>query len=301
MAPKGPRRSPRKSTKSKTRKVEKKSEPPLPSIKWTADGGALIWALIAQLEVKENRLVLFGKENKGENTSGDSKIAVYKRIGSEIMPEIFKVSPNALGKRVKGKAEDLVSTYKTEAKKLQVTGGGLRNDDEDANDENGEDSEENVHEYLDCYITPEGPDHDTTPRALNLWESITKKFKYFPALHRFLAARSNIVPPVVTTGIGPEGRKVLHLQPPGDANIDPALRKIVTETPRRSRSASLASSPIDIDSSPLVAESKTSRGKGKTKAAASSFQTAVSSAKAANESKYKPKKNFEETLVEIQT
>ncbi|KAJ6506230.1 hypothetical protein C8R47DRAFT_1192193 [Mycena vitilis] len=79
MAPKGPRRSPRKSTKSKTQKVEKKSEPPLPSIKWTADGGALIWALIAQLEVKENRLVLFGKENKGEISPSHTGVVVFPR------------------------------------------------------------------------------------------------------------------------------------------------------------------------------------------------------------------------------
>lgn len=35
-------------------------------------------------------------------------MAVYKRIGSKILPELFENSPNALGKRVKGKAEECV-------------------------------------------------------------------------------------------------------------------------------------------------------------------------------------------------
>ncbi|KAJ6556529.1 hypothetical protein DFH09DRAFT_1317852 [Mycena vulgaris] len=158
------RRSPRKHDKKKpSARAVKAVEPPLPKIKWSAENGTLTWALIGQMEVKDNRLVLFGKDSKDENTSGDSKIAVYKRIGSVIMPELFATSPNALAKRVKSKAEDLVATYKDLAKELQDTGGGLRNDDEDDSD--------STHKFLECYISPEGPDHDTTEKAKNLWES----------------------------------------------------------------------------------------------------------------------------------
>ncbi|KAF8196398.1 hypothetical protein K438DRAFT_1826196 [Mycena galopus ATCC 62051] len=54
----------------------------------------------------------------------------------------------------------------------------------------------------------------SSPSVNAYTEKITKDFKYFPTLHRFLAACSNIIPPVITTGVGPDGRKVVHLQPP---------------------------------------------------------------------------------------
>jgi hypothetical protein len=67
MASHGLRRSPRKpKNKDAKQKQGKKEEPPLPAIKWQADDGALIWSLIAQMEVKENRLVLFGKQDSHE-------------------------------------------------------------------------------------------------------------------------------------------------------------------------------------------------------------------------------------------
>ncbi|KAJ6495005.1 hypothetical protein DFH09DRAFT_350241 [Mycena vulgaris] len=297
------RRSPRKH-KRQTVKAVKDAEPALPPIKWGADGGKLIWLLIRQLEDKQNRLVLFGKQSKDENTSGESKISVYQRIGSVVLPELYKKSPHALAKRMKGKAEDLVSTYKEHAKELQGTGGGLRNGDDDAG----------VHQYLECYISPEGPDHDTTDKARNLWGKITQKFPYFPDLHKFLGARSNIIPPVLTTGIGPEGRKVVHLQPPigteahgteffDEANIDPSLlsRPSTPErgspTPeRRSPTATPVSSQIQIESSPLVPPPKSSRGKTAVKT--STFHSIVEKAKA---NFRPPKKSFEDNLVDIQT
>jgi len=318
------RRSPRKlgqklKSRKKTEKKAPKAEPPLPKINWSANKGAVTWALIGQMEVKENRLVLFGKQSKDENTSGESKIAVYKRIGGVILPDLFATSPNALAKRVKCKAEGLVDAYKKLAKKLQVTGGGLRNEHGDGDENNDSDGESNnddesnpghgsdaeddgVHQYLDCYITAEGPDHDTTEKARNLWESIVNEFEYFPALHKFLAARSNIVPPVITTGVGPEGRKVVHLQPPtqsnsvGDAFIDPSLRNY--STPHRRQPQSPASSPIEVSSSPTPPDTKPMRGK--TAPQPSTFQTAVNKVKA-NATNYKPRKTFEDSLVTLQT
>ena len=53
------RRSPRKHQASKKAKVA--AEPDIGQIVWSADNGALIWALLAQIQVKDNRLVLFGK------------------------------------------------------------------------------------------------------------------------------------------------------------------------------------------------------------------------------------------------
>ncbi|KAJ7871622.1 hypothetical protein B0H14DRAFT_3439345 [Mycena olivaceomarginata] len=125
---------------TKTAKAKAPEEPELGPVAWSANEGALIWALLDEMQVKDNHLVLFRK-NPG-TTEGT------KGIGSKILPELFENSPNALGKRVKGKAEDRVTAYKKQAKKLQVTGGGLQNDGDD-NDE--------VHKFLECYIPADGP------------------------------------------------------------------------------------------------------------------------------------------------
>ncbi|KAJ7024727.1 hypothetical protein C8F04DRAFT_1301675 [Mycena alexandri] len=316
------RRSPRK------HKTKKQAEAALGRIDWDADDAAKTYELITQMEVKANRLVLFGKEGT-ENTSGESKIAACKRIGSVIFPALFATSPNALVKRVKGKMDNLVSIYKKHAKKLQVTGGGLQND---ADNDGGD-----VHEFLECYIPSDGPHHDTSEQAQNLWDEIEEDFPFFPRLHRFLASRSNIVPPMIATGVGPEGRKVVHLQPPThtktdlDPNIDPSLQ----DTPHLRRSLRLQqirsqnvdnrgqwslanmglwsqfavgfrgsvgdpdspSSPIEIDSSPLAPVNKNSQGK--TAPRPSTFHRAVEDAKT---SKPRPsKKSFEESIIDIQT
>ncbi|KAJ7124037.1 hypothetical protein C8R46DRAFT_971700 [Mycena filopes] len=299
-----PRRSPRKhdqKAKKGAKGTKAGKEPTLPSIKWVADDGALTWALIEQMEVKQNRLVLFGKQDKSENTSGDSKTAVFKRIGSVILPDLYAIAPNSLGKRVKGKAEALVDLYKEHAKRLQVTGGGLRKNEESIGETEADATA--VHQYLACYISPQGPDHDTTGEARNLWDQIVEDFEYFPALHKFLAARSNIVPPVIATGVGPKGRQVIHLQAPtahdtNDDNIDPALRDYKTPVrPTRLRPrASPAvpahdSSPIYLDSSP-VAPPKGSRGK--TAAQASTFPST-------GKSKYGKRPSFEDSLISIQS
>ncbi|KAJ7766532.1 hypothetical protein DFH07DRAFT_769792 [Mycena maculata] len=85
-------RSPRKhdttDTKKKRGQAKSAPEPELGTILWSANNGALIWSLLDQMQVKNNRLVLFGK-NPGTNepapqgTKGDSKIIVYKRIGQK--------------------------------------------------------------------------------------------------------------------------------------------------------------------------------------------------------------------------
>ena len=56
------------------------------------------------------------------------------------------------------------------------------------------------------------------------------KFKFFPSLHRIFSTRPSVIPPAVTTGIGPQGRKVTYFQPPDGVGhiIDPSL---LTEGP----------------------------------------------------------------------
>ncbi|KAJ7260033.1 hypothetical protein B0H12DRAFT_1069924 [Mycena haematopus] len=103
-------------------------------------------------------------------------------------------------------------------------------------------------------------------------------------------------PPVLTTGVGPEGRKIVHLQAPTqDPNIDPNL-----QTPPRNRGDSPAepvSSPIDIPSSPLVPAPKSSHA-SKAADRASTFHTAVNKVKATNPKR--GKKSFEDTAIELQ-
>ena len=56
-------------------------------------------------------------------------------------------------------------------------------------------------------------------------EQIEGKFKFFPSLHRIFSTRPSVIPPAVTTGVGPQGRKVTYFQPPSGIGhiIDPAL------------------------------------------------------------------------------
>lgn len=45
------------------------------------------------------------------------------------------------------------------------------------------------------------------------------EFPLFPRLHLLLSARANINPPQITTGIGPSGRTVIHLQVESEGNV----------------------------------------------------------------------------------
>ncbi|KAJ6570660.1 hypothetical protein B0H10DRAFT_2237769 [Mycena sp. CBHHK59/15] len=113
-----------------------------------------------ELQKPENFVVLFGKQDPKENTSGDRKITVFECIAETMFPEDFKLYAKTLGSRVKGKTEDLCKIYKEKAAHLHVTGGGL-----------GAPEEAGVgggHEYLDYYIPQDGPHHDTPAAAVNL-------------------------------------------------------------------------------------------------------------------------------------
>ena len=51
-------------------------------------------------------------------------------------------------------------------------------------------------------------------------EQIEADFPFFPRLHAMLATRPNMNPPVITTGVGPNGRKIIYPQPPEGIPID---------------------------------------------------------------------------------
>lgn len=92
----------------------------IPEIVWTDD---LVWQLLAQIELSENRVVLLGRRKKGEvsesklsymirdmmflcqNTSGDSKVTVYQRMAAAVFPQLHSQNAVAMGDRVKRKYE----------------------------------------------------------------------------------------------------------------------------------------------------------------------------------------------------
>lgn len=122
----------------------------------------------------------------------------------------------------------LVSNYNKHAKKLQVTGGGIDNPDDEANNEDLPD------QFMEFYIGATGPDDATPDHAKNLWgkiliamlstcthyvrilADIERQFPFFPRLHAIIGCRPNHIPPAITTGVGPHGRRTVHYQAPED-------------------------------------------------------------------------------------
>ncbi|KAF9232460.1 hypothetical protein BU15DRAFT_81226 [Melanogaster broomeanus] len=158
----------------------------IPDIQWSND---MVWQLIDQIERNENRVVLLGKWQKGNKTSGDSKVAVYQRIGAAVLPTYHAINAIATGDRgVK-------------------SSNGAKDDEPD--------------EYFDCYIPVSGPDVTTTTEAQSIWDEIVEAFPFFPALHRIFSTRPNVTPIAITTGVGPHGKKTVHFQPLSDDESDP--------------------------------------------------------------------------------
>ncbi|KAG8700882.1 hypothetical protein FRC09_005697 [Ceratobasidium sp. 395] len=180
--------------------------------KWSAEK---ISALISAASGPENIRTLLGKQEAGENTSGDTKVKVYGRIAAEIFPDEYPANPKLWRTRVQNKWEYLGQQYRTAAKRLRSTGEGVRpNQDPDGNDP---DSQGIAKIELDHYIPPTGPDHDTPDVAKNIWGEITRKFPWFPRMHELLSTRPNQVPIAVTTGLTPSGPVTIFHQPPSDS------------------------------------------------------------------------------------
>ncbi|KAG1758316.1 hypothetical protein EDD22DRAFT_784115 [Suillus occidentalis] len=67
-------------------------------IVWTDD---LVWQLLAQIELSENRVMLLGKQKKGKNMSGDSKVMVYQCMAAAVFPQLHSQNAVAMGDQVK--------------------------------------------------------------------------------------------------------------------------------------------------------------------------------------------------------
>ncbi|KAG1726015.1 uncharacterized protein EDB91DRAFT_1254528 [Suillus paluster] len=74
----------------------------IPEITWTND---LIWKLLAEIELPENRVVLLGKWKKCKNTSDDSKATVYQCMAAVIFLQFHNLNPTVTGDCVKCKYE----------------------------------------------------------------------------------------------------------------------------------------------------------------------------------------------------
>jgi hypothetical protein len=96
-----------------------------------------------------------------------------------------------------------------------------------------------------------------------------KEFPFFPFFHSLYSTRANVNPPVVITGVGPTGRKIVHLQPPSsdvvpvspptmpfpDHLIDPALMGLMA-TPGRAVSPVVSRGSTPIHWSPMPSSVK---------------------------------------------
>jgi hypothetical protein len=152
------------------------------------------------------------------------------------------------------------------------------------------------------------------PDNVNVFsDNIVSGFPFFPRLHRFLSSRTNTNPPVVVTGVGPQGRTMVHYQAPtrtvpapGDDLIDPALRDssgINRNTSPDSDSDSVSThSPHFSHSTPHLADKENTSPVAtakKSKAPAVSVSQLVENAKATIK-KIPAKRTFEEMLCDLQ-
>ncbi|KAJ7273930.1 hypothetical protein C8J57DRAFT_1506044 [Mycena rebaudengoi] len=190
----------------------------LPSIPWKDDDNKLIWALLTEIEKSDNSKSLFGTKAKGENTSGDTKAAVYKHIGEAIVPDMYKLEPSTVGDRSKAMVEKLIKGYKENAACLRQTGGGV------GAEEAQEEGSQTVN--MAFYIPATGPDCTTVPDTANLWEEIIKCYPFFPRLHVIFATRPNVTPIAISTGLGPSGPSTVYYQPPDEATFAPTPAQI---------------------------------------------------------------------------
>ncbi|KAL1744855.1 hypothetical protein HDZ31DRAFT_73939 [Schizophyllum fasciatum] len=178
------------------------------SIPWTSNNNALQWNLLTEIESPENFRVLFGKKT---GSTGENKVDAHRRIAQALFTQYLHLpqATKVLSHRVGVQITSLVKKYKEQSKKLRVTGGGLR-DEEDQDDLAGGIQ----NRYLKFYITGEGPGEDADINAKNLWAQIEDEFPFFPRLHRLLASKPNVEPYAITTGVGPNGPHTTYYQPP---------------------------------------------------------------------------------------
>ncbi|KAG6809091.1 hypothetical protein H0H93_016119, partial [Arthromyces matolae] len=122
--------------------------------------------------------------------------------------------------------------------RLRVTGGGLDDGEKDA---------EGTAAAQSFYISSNGPDEDTPEQAKNLWDIIVRDFEFFPRLHNLYAARPNVVPIAITTGVGPRGSETIWVQPP-DSAIDPEIHAISAVQRKAMAEAPVHAQPLPLSS-----------------------------------------------------
>ncbi|KJA21478.1 hypothetical protein HYPSUDRAFT_202842 [Hypholoma sublateritium FD-334 SS-4] len=142
-------------------------KPKIPKIPWNDD---LTWQFLSQCELPANYKILFGKKDTTKNTSGDTKVSVFKRIALALLPDLYALDASTIANRLKGQLERLTKTYRKHATWLRQTGEGV------GEGENSQDSDR-AEEQLSYYISGEGPNAQTPANAVNLWEEIEKEFK----------------------------------------------------------------------------------------------------------------------------
>ncbi|KAF6746271.1 hypothetical protein DFP72DRAFT_1076477 [Ephemerocybe angulata] len=175
----------------------------IPDVKWAENNHHLTWALITEMEKEPYRSTFFGKSSKAENTKGVSKVKVCQQIAQAVIPHVHTINAKTAGNRVSTKIDCTRIKHSASAKPV----GGLRLEKGQLGEAAG------GNDALDFYIGADGPNSDTPAHAQNLWQEINSAFPFFGRLHRQTATRPNVVPIVVTTGVGPHGSQSLWLQP----------------------------------------------------------------------------------------
>ncbi|EIN03292.1 hypothetical protein PUNSTDRAFT_78426, partial [Punctularia strigosozonata HHB-11173 SS5] len=102
----------------------------IPPIPWHANGWYWVFALLTECEKSENRKVLFAVSTAVQDIQGETKNAVFRRIGQTLFPEYYKQDSGTLTNRIRAQIESLTSMYREHSKWLKVTGGGKGGNDE---------------------------------------------------------------------------------------------------------------------------------------------------------------------------
>ncbi|KAG8942203.1 hypothetical protein FRC03_003531 [Tulasnella sp. 419] len=215
--------------------------------RWTS---AKVYELLTEVEDDENRIILLGKKDPKDKTSGESKSAAYRRIGAAIFGEEYNVAQASddakerkavelmLTNRVKAKWENLIKEYKVQAARMTVTGGGLGEITE-----NQADNILQASNFSDLHVSPDGPDETTSVEARNLWHDIHRKFEFFGRLHNLLGERPNMRPITIRTGTGPSGAQLVSHPQPVSPISPQASPPITTKEDGGATSSSTTSTP----------------------------------------------------------
>lgn len=105
------------------RKQKKQDKPAIPTIQWSGDNYSLTWRLIGLVEEPENRKVLVGKSKDEvsrlsvvrtsgtdliQNSSGENRARIYKRIAEKLFPAYFVLDAGTTANCIKSKWEAYV-------------------------------------------------------------------------------------------------------------------------------------------------------------------------------------------------